>query len=140
MKDKGLYGYTNIKKITKPSITVSARGTIGYAEIRKEPFYPIVRLIVLTPNDKIVDLLFLYYIAHNFNFSNTGTSIPQLTIPMIENIKIALPSLEQQKAIVKKLDALSVETKKLEKIYEQKLNSLEELKKSVLQQAFTGKL
>ena len=46
----------------------------------------------------------------------------------------------EQKAIVKKIDALSLETKKLEKIYEQKLADLEELKKSVLQRAFTGKL
>lgn len=140
VKDKGLYGYTNIKKIAKPSITVSARGTIGYSEIRREPFFPIVRLIVLIPNEKMVDLLFLYYIAHNFNFSNTGTSIPQLTIPMIENIKIALPPLEQQKTIVKKLNLLSVETKKLESIYEQKLANLEELKKSVLAKAFNAEL
>ena len=139
-KNKGLYGYTSIRKIAKPSITVSARGTIGYSEIRREPFFPIVRLIVLTPNEQMVDLFFLYYIAHNFKFSNTGTSIPQLTIPMIENIKIALPSLNEQRTIVKKLETLSVETKKLEKIYERKLADLEELKKSVLSRAFTGGL
>ena len=34
-KNKGLYGYTSIRKIAKPSITVSARGTIGYSEIRR---------------------------------------------------------------------------------------------------------
>ena len=50
VKDKGLYGYTDIIKVTKPSITISARGTIGYTEVRDEIFYPIVRLIVLTPN------------------------------------------------------------------------------------------
>jgi type I restriction enzyme S subunit len=41
---------------------------------------------------------------------------------------------------VKKLDAISDETKKLEKIYEQKLADLEELKKSVLSKAFKGEL
>ena len=58
----------------------------------------------------------------------------------ILNCPLLVPSLSEQKSIVKKLDALSAETKKLEKIYEQKLADLEELKKSVLQQAFTGKL
>ncbi len=29
--NKGLYGYTDIEKVTKASITVSARGTIGYS-------------------------------------------------------------------------------------------------------------
>ncbi len=140
VKDKGLYGYTSIRKIVKPCVTVSARGTIGYAEIRRESFFPIVRLIVLIPNEKLINLEFLYYVVCNLNFANTGTSIPQLTIPMIENIKIAVPSLEQQKSIVEKLTMLSIEVKKLERTYEQKLASVEELKKSVLASAFAGKL
>lgn len=78
--------------------------------------------------------------AHNFKFSNTGTSIPQLTIPMIENIKIPVPSIGEQKNIVKKISKLSAETKKLEAIYKKKLMDLEELKKSVLKKAFAGKL
>lgn len=140
IKDKGLYGYTNINKITEPSVTVSARGTIGYAEIREEKFFPIVRLIVLIPNTQIVDINFLYYIARNFKFSNTGSSIPQLTIPMIEDILISTPSIQEQKTIVKKIDELSAETKKLESIYQQKLADLEELKKSILGKAFNGEL
>ncbi len=49
-------------------------------------------------------------------------------------------SLKSQQSIVQKLDALSAETKKLENIYKQKINDLEELKKSVLQKAFSGEL
>lgn len=45
----GLYGYTDKPKITTPSFTISARGTIGYCCIRKEPYVPIVRLIVVIP-------------------------------------------------------------------------------------------
>ena len=45
-----IYGYTNIKKVSEPCITISARGTIGHIELREEPFYPIVRLICLIPN------------------------------------------------------------------------------------------
>jgi type I restriction enzyme S subunit len=51
-----------------------------------------------------------------------------------------LPSIKEQQTIVQKLDALSAETKKLEAIYQQKINDLEELKKSVLQKAFSGEL
>ena len=47
-------------------------------------------------------------------------------------------SIEEQKQIVQKLDALSAETKKLEAIYTQKIADLEEMKKSVLQKAFSG--
>jgi type I restriction enzyme S subunit len=49
-------------------------------------------------------------------------------------------TLKEQQNIVQKLDVLSAETKKLEAIYNQKLIDLEELKKSVLQRAFSGKL
>ena len=59
----------------------------------------------------------------------------------IENYIIPLPkSLKTQQTIVQKLDTLSSETKKLETIYQQKINDLEELKKSVLQKAFLGQL
>lgn len=103
---KDLYGYTDIKKVIKSSITISARGTIGYSTIRTEVFYPIVRLIVLIPNSKIIDLHFLYYTTCKFKFFKTGTSIPQLTIPMIKNIKIPTPPLKTQKQIVAKLSAV----------------------------------
>ncbi len=49
-------------------------------------------------------------------------------------------SLKEQQQIVKKLNNLSAETKKLEVIYQQKIKDLEELKKSVLQKAFNGEL
>lgn len=72
--------------------------------------------------------------------SGTGVNIKSLNQQALTSLPIALPSVAEQKAIVKKLDALSVETKKLEGIYRQKLADLEELKKSVLQKAFTGEL
>ena len=43
----GLQGYTDKPKVNEPAVTVSARGTIGYAVLRKEPFVPIVMLLTL---------------------------------------------------------------------------------------------
>ena len=48
--------------------------------------------------------------------------------------------MKQQKKIVQKLDSLSVECKKIEAIYTQKIADLDEMKKSVLQKAFSGQL
>jgi len=139
-KDDGLYGFTDVARVTKPSITVSARGTLGFSAIRTEPFLPVVRLIVLIPNEKLIDLSFLYYMVLGMDFGNTGTSIPQLTVPNFKGCKLHLPPLSLQKAIVEKLDALRVETQRLESIYQQQLAALEELKKSLLDQAFSGAL
>ena len=140
MKNKGLYGYTDIKKVTKASITISARGTIGYSEIRKECFYPVIRLVVLIPKNSMIDLSFLKFIFDIINFSYSGTSIPQLTIPMVKNYTIPVPPLPEQKCIAAKLDALSAKTKELEALYQKKLTLLDELKKSVLERAFQGTL
>ena len=49
-------------------------------------------------------------------------------------------SIIEQKHIVKSLDALSSEIKKLETTYQEKITDLEELKKSVLSKAFAGEL
>jgi len=135
IEGKDLYGYTDIKKVIKPAVTISARGTIGYCSLRKEPFYPIIRLIVLIPN-KTINLNFLYYTICNFKFFNTGTSIPQLTIPMIKNLKIPLPPLETQQKIVEKLSAVQEYKKKL---LDQK-QKLQELFESVLNKSFKSQL
>ena len=70
-----------------------------------------------------------------------GASYPAVTDSEVKGIYIPFPkSLETQQKIVQKLDELSTETKKLETIYQQKLVALDELKKSILNQAFSGKL
>jgi type I restriction enzyme S subunit len=141
VKRNGLYGYTDISRVSEPSITIAARGSgTGHTEIRYEPFFPIVRLIVLTPNIEKITLEFLKYSVQNLDILSSGSAIPQLTIPMIKEYSIALPSLKEQQIIIQKLDTLSLETAKLEAIYQQKINDLEELKKSVLQKAFSGEL
>ena len=70
----------------------------------------------------------------------SGMAQPKLNQTMLNKIKIPLPSVKEQQAIVQKLDALSTETKKLAAIYQQKINDLDELKKSILQKAFAGEL
>jgi type I restriction enzyme S subunit len=141
VKDRGLYGYTDYARVTKPSITISARGSgTGHTEIRFEQYLPIVRLIVLIPNLSLINLEFLKHSIDNLEILRSGSAIPQLTVPMIKQYDLPLPSLKEQDEIVQKLDALSAETKKLEAIYEQKIKDLEELKKSVLQKAFRGEL
>ncbi len=138
---QGLYGFTDVSRVTEPSITIAGRGSgTGYTEVRYEPFFPIVRLIVLTPNTSKISLEFLKYAIQSLTILKSGSAIPQLTIPMIKGYSLPLPSLSKQEIIVEQLDTLSTETKNLENIYLQKLKGLEELKKSILQKAFSGEL
>lgn len=70
----------------------------------------------------------------------SGMAQPKLNQTMLNKIPIPFPPLQTQQTIVQKLDALSLETKKLEAIYEQKINDLDVLKKSILNKAFNGEL
>jgi hypothetical protein len=51
-----------------------------------------------------------------------------------------LPPLPEQRRIVAELDALSAQTAKLEAVYKNKIAGLDELKKSILEKAFSGEL
>lgn len=70
----------------------------------------------------------------------TGSGVPHISGQQIKDFEFARPPLEAQREIVKKLEALQIETQRLESIYQQKLTALDELKKSLLHQAFTGQL
>jgi type I restriction enzyme S subunit len=69
-----------------------------------------------------------------------GMAQPKLNQKMLNSITIHLPELCIQKSIICKFNTLYVETKKQEAIYQQKMDNLEELKKSLLQKAFNGEL
>ena len=140
-KSKGLYGYTDKPRVRSPSITISARGTIGYSEVRYEPFYPAIRLIVATPNTEIIQLDYLKYAIKSLKFIHSGASIPQLTVPMIKNYLIKLPkSKDEQIKIIDKLDALSLEISNLLNSTSLKLIQLSKLRQSILKKAFNGEL
>jgi type I restriction enzyme S subunit len=73
--------------------------------------------------------------------ASKGGSVQEIiNTSVIKNLTIPVPSLNEQKIVVQKLEATLLKTKRLEAIYQQKLNDLEELKKSVLQKAFAGEL
>jgi len=113
--DRSLYGWTDKAKVEKPSLTISARGTIGWTSYRDKPFFPIVRLIVLTPNGEL-NLKYAYYFMKTVEngYKVPPAGIPQLTKPMLKEIQIPIPcpenpkkSLEIQAEIVRILDTFT---------------------------------
>jgi type I restriction enzyme S subunit len=69
-----------------------------------------------------------------------GSAQDNINLGTFESHFFAFPKLDVQRAIVARLDALATETQRLESIYQQKLVALDELKKSLLYQAFNGAL
>lgn len=131
LTNNGLYGYTNCYKIKNPAITVTGRGDVGHAVSRKEPFYPIVRLLVLQPKQKL-DIDFYTYAINRTRIFVESTGVPQLTSPQIAKVKIFVPCLEEQEKIAKvlsRMDELIEEKKAL-------LSDWQQFKKGLLQQMF----
>ncbi len=102
-------------------------------------------VVLRAKREKIFSDLFFYFLQTQIFMKNMeklqrGASYPAVSDSDVKNQIILFPkSLTQQKQIVKKLDELSNQTKKLEKNYQQKIDDLDELKKSVLKSAFAGK-
>jgi type I restriction enzyme S subunit len=69
-----------------------------------------------------------------------GSAQANINLATFENELFPFPSLKKQKQIVFELENLSAKIVKLEKIFNKKLAYLEDLKKSILQKAFSGDL
>ena len=89
-EDRGLYGFTDKATIEEHSITVAARGTIGYSERRLKPFVPIIRLLAITPKDEGA-YIYLHQVIKGMKFKKNGSVQQQLTVPEISFIEIPYP-------------------------------------------------
>jgi type I restriction enzyme S subunit len=129
-------------------ILLAKNGTTGVAAMvdRDLVFDIYVSLAHIRVLDEVTPDFMLYFInspvaKKQFNKRLKGMGVPNLHLEEIREVVISFPkSIKEQNKVVKKLDDFSAETKKLEAIYQQKINDLEELKKSVLQKAFSGEL
>ena len=100
----------------------------------------------LVPFKNVMIRDFLYYLLLTINFTEYAilgsqrAGMPKVNRNHLFEYNFHLPPLQVQKSIVQKLDELSSECKKLESIYQKKVIALDELKKSILQKAFSGQL
>ena len=132
-------------------VLLSHKGTIGSVAILETNN----EFVILTPQityyriknkDKFYNrFLYYYFLSPAFQkaingIAQGGSTRAYIGITKQLNLSIVIAPLKEQQDIVQKLDALSTETKQLEAIYQQKINDLDELKKSILQKAFAGEL
>jgi restriction endonuclease S subunit len=135
----GFFGYTDYARVTKKSVTISGRGTIGYSSVREAGYYPAIRLIAAIPKDSL-DANFLHYSLLCNDFRKDGTSIPQLTVPMVKEIEIALPKLDEQQRIVEYLGDHYAKTSKTIFALQGQLDTITAMPAAILRQAFSGQM
>lgn len=80
----GIVGYTNRPTEDSGTITMSARGSCGFVFYRDYAYYPIVRLLSITPNDlSCLDTKYLYYLLKIYPYKAIGSVQLQITIPQL---------------------------------------------------------
>lgn len=152
-------GYNCVSKKTHDELTKNNKplrgdvlytrvGSYGEAAVIEEDieFSVFVSLTLIKP---IKDLLNNYYLKYYLNSSEvkelakrsiSSSGVGNLNVGTVREFPIHLPSLTEQATIVAKLNEISAETQRLESLYQRKLAALDELKKSLLHQAFSGAL
>jgi type I restriction enzyme S subunit len=101
-------------------------------------------VIGVVPDPKEAEVGYVEYVLQSFKARlqalGQGSAQANINMGTFENERFPFPSVTEQRSIVTKLDALSEESQRLESIYRQKLTALDDLKKSLLHQAFSGQL
>ena len=101
-------------------------------------------VIGVVPNPNEAEVGYVEYVLQSFKARlqalGQGSAQANINMGTFENERFPFPKVEEQRRIFAKLDALSDESQRLESIYRQKLTALDDLKKSLLHQAFSGQL
>jgi type I restriction enzyme, S subunit len=103
---------------------------------------------IIRPKKEIIDSRFLNLLLTSKPYKDQllftgeqGATRQAITKAQIEAFKINFPAeIQRQNEIVKSIDIIHIETERLRTILQAKLLNLDELKKSILQKAFSGEL
>jgi restriction endonuclease S subunit len=92
--------------------------------------------------DKVTPaFLFLFFLGRDLSDFANEAHLPSIRKTVVENWKVSVPrSLDEQTRIASELELLEDQVESLERICAAKLAALDELKKSLLRQAFTGQM
>ncbi len=140
-------GLKSARRVASNSVLMVCIGaTIGKCGFCDRDVTTNQQINALTPTNG-VSCKFIFYQMLTEDFQRRVIdSSSQMTLPIINKAKwtaltVTVPqNLREQQGIVTSLDALSEETQLLESIYQRKLAALDDLKKSLLHQAFSGEL
>ncbi|HJE02326.1 MAG TPA: restriction endonuclease subunit S, partial [Aliarcobacter thereius] len=104
------------------------------------------RVAVIQSNEKFTSNNFIYHYLCTSNVLSNVMELsktlnqPNLSIKDLSNFEIPLPSLKTQQKVVSYLDEISNKMEKIKQIQKEKMQSLKELKASILDKAFKGEL
>lgn len=131
----------------KNDIMITARGTIGVGYVVQEGdkfYYKDGNIISMRGKIPTNPHFILYAFRSNIvtdQFGDlAGTTVRHLPIEKAKELVLRMPELATQNSLVESIREIEAETQRLVHLYERKLIALEALKKSLLNEAFSGNL
>ena len=137
----GIKSFHDTPMAKAPGVVIGRKGTLGKCFFIDRDYWP-HDTTLWVKDFKGNEPRFVYYLLLGLNVKqlDSGTANPALNRNQVHPIKISWPSVSQQQELIRRFDSLVEETQRLESLYRQKLTALEELKKSMLHQAFSGQM
>jgi type I restriction enzyme, S subunit len=135
------------KKPAKGDVLYTVTGSFGIPVLLTEQReFCFQRHIGLIRPKSSVNSEWLYYlllspqVLKQANDGATGTAQKTVSLKVLRGYQVPQIKLADQQVAVSKLKAMSAQTQHLESLYQRKIAALDELKKSLLHQAFSGAL
>jgi len=142
VSSSGISDTHNEGPIKAPGIVTGRSGSIGNIFYIEKDFWPLNTVLYIKDFHGNYPKL-VYWLLRHFDLKRfaSGSGVPTLNRNFVHNETVNVPAtINLQISTTEKIDALYQETQHIETIYQQKLASFEELKKSILQKAFSGEL
>jgi type I restriction enzyme S subunit len=123
-------------------ITVKGSG-VGKVNIMSSPELAISRQLMAVRATSAEGGLLYWFLSMQFDYFQSlanGAAIPGISRHNVLDLELSIPKLSEQPSLLEKIIAFNSQTVRLENVYVEKIKAIDELKKSILQKAFSGEL
>jgi type I restriction enzyme, S subunit len=137
----GIKSFHDQAMASSPGVVIGRKGTLGKVFYLDDDYWP-HDTTLWVKDFKGNNARFVYYFFKMLDVLrlDSGAANPALNRNQVHPIEVYWPPVSEQPAIVSILDALVEDSERLASIYQRKLAGLDQLKKSLLHQAFSGEL
>jgi type I restriction enzyme S subunit len=124
-----------------PGVVTGRSGSIGNVFFIEEDFWPL-NTVLYVKDFHGNDPRFVCHLLRNFHLERfaTGAGVPTLNRNFVHDELVKVPTLSEQQRIVAFLDETFDEIEKTRVLQLQKLEALDQLRKSILSKALSGNL
>lgn len=137
----GIRSYHDTAMVKAPGVVMGRKGTLGKVFYLEDDFWPHdTTLWVKDFKDNDPRFVYRFFEVLDVQGLDSGAANPALNRNQVHQLATKWPPKGEQAVIAESMEALTEEVRKLTAVYERKLTALDELKKSLLHQAFTGQL